>query len=226
MSAVHDRRAAKTQAQSAIDAASEALARGAISDREWYRVVTDALAEAYLAESDPRWQSGFDGDPELWREARAFLLDAIPNSGSFLDVGAATGHLIECLAIWGRERNIELNVFGLELSPRLAAEARRRLPAVADHIYTGNVIDWQPLRRFTYVRTGLEYVPRAQAPALIRRLLDRAVEPHGRLLVGPVNSDQCTETIAAFRAAGATADEISAVDRNDKKRFVFWTTAD
>jgi hypothetical protein len=27
------------------------------------------------------------------REARAFLLDAVPHTGSFLDVGAANGHL-------------------------------------------------------------------------------------------------------------------------------------
>jgi len=114
--------------QALIDAASDVLAHGNISQSEWYRAGSDALADAYLAESDPRWQSGFDGDPELWRQARAFVLDALPHSGSFLDLGAATGHLIERLPVWARKRGITLEVFGLELSPRLAVEACRRLP--------------------------------------------------------------------------------------------------
>jgi hypothetical protein len=225
MTEAHDRSAAKARAQSAIEAASKALARGALAQSEWHRAVTDALAEAYLAENDPRWQSGFDGDPEMWREARAFLLDVVPHSGSFLDVGAANGHLIECLALWARDRGIDLDLFGLELNPRLAAAGRSRLPALAHHIYTGNVMDWSPPRRFTYVRTGLEYVPTNQAPALVKRLRDVFLEPGGRLLVGPINVDQRAETVAVFRAAGASQDEVSAVDRNGKTRLVIWTTA-
>ena len=225
MSEPHDRSSAKARAQRAIDSASAALGRGEVTQSEWHCAVTGALAEAYLAESDPRWQSGFDGDPELWREARGFLLDAVPHSGSFLDVGAANGHLIECLVLWGRERRLELDVFGLELNPALAAEARRRLPALADRIHTGNVVDWTPPRRFTYVRTGLEYVPADQASTLVSRLLDLFVAPGGRLLVGPINDDQRGETSAAFRAAGLAPNQVSATDRNGKPRFVIWTTA-
>jgi SAM-dependent methyltransferase len=224
MSEGDDRLAAKARAQAAIDAASSALARGALTQSEWHRATTDALAEAYLAESDPRWQSGFDGDAELWRQARSFILDAVPHSGSFLDIGAATGHLIECLAVWARDRGIHLDLFGLELNPQLAAEARRRLPAFADHIYIGNVIDWPPPRRFDYVRTGLEYVPTTQAAALVTRLLDVSLEPGGRLLVGPINVDQRAETTMALRAAGASPNEVSATDRNGKTRLIIWTT--
>ena len=220
MTGAHDRAATKARAQSAIDAASSAFACGALTQAEWHRAVTDALSEAYLSESDPRWQSGFDGDPELWREAREFLLDAVPHSGSFLDVGAANGHLIECLVSWARQRGVELDVFGLELNPDLAAEARRRLPALADHIYTGNVVDWPPARRFTYVRTGLEYVPAAQATSLVDRLLNEFVEPGGRLLVGPINADQRMDTVSVFRASGAQLQEVCATDRNGKTRFV------
>ena len=224
MSEVHDRSAAKARAQAAIDAATAALARDELTQSGWHRAVTDALADAYLAESDPRWQSGFDGDPELWREARAFLLDAIPNSGTFLDVGAANGHLIECLAMWARARGVELEVFGLELNPSLAAEARRRLPALADRIYVGNVVDWQPPLRFDYVRTGLEYVSASHVSALIRRLLNVVVAPGNRLLVGPINADQRDETITAFHAAGSFPNEISATDREGKTRFVIWAS--
>jgi hypothetical protein len=225
LSDAHDRRAAKARAQAAIDAASEALAQGSITQGDWHRVVTDALADAYLAESDPRWQSGFDGDSELWRHARDFILDAVPHAGSFLDIGAANGHLIECLAVWARERGVELDLFGLELNPRLATAARQRLPVLAHKIYTGNVVDWQPPRRFTYVRTGLEYVPDAHAPGLIARLRQDFLERRGRLLIGPVNDDQRGAAAAAVGAAGATPNEVSAVDRNQKRRFVLWTEA-
>ena len=225
MSDAHHRPAAKARAQAAIDAASEALAQGSVTPNEWYRAVTDTLADAYLAESDPRWQSGFDGDAELWRQARAFILDAVPRAGSFLDIGAANGHLIECLAVWARERGVELDVFGLELNSRLASAARQRLPVLAHKIYTGNVVDWLPPRRFTYVRTGLEYVPSSEAPFLIARLRRDFIERGGRLLIGPVNDDERAAATTAVRAAGAVPNEVSAVDRNRKSRFVLWTEA-
>jgi hypothetical protein len=225
MSAAHDRQSAKARAQTAIDAASAALSCGELTEEQWQRAVSDALAEAYLAESDPRWQSGFDGDAELWHEARGLVLDAVPASGSFLDVGAANGHLIECLARWAPEKGIELDLAGLELNPALAAEARRRLPSLAHQIYTGNVVRWEPPHRFTYVRTGLEYVPRGRASALIDRIRKRFLEASGRLLVGPVNTEQRADTIAAFRATGAPTNDVSATDRNGKTRFVIWTFA-
>lgn len=66
---------------------------------------------------------------------------------------------MEGLDAWARERGLELTLYGLELNAALADAARRRLPAWAGRIYTGNVSDWLPTRRFDYVRTGLEYVP-------------------------------------------------------------------
>ena len=132
---------------------------------------------------------------------------------------------MECLQIWARERGVDLDLSGLELNPQLAAAARMRLPALAHHIYTGNVIDWSPPERFTYVRTGLEYVPASQASTLVARLLDDVVAPGGRLLVGPINVDQRAETVAVFEAAGAKPSEVSAVDRNGKTRLVIWAPA-
>jgi len=86
-------------------------------------------------------------------------------------------------------------------------------------------MDWSPPQRFTYVRTGLEYVPANQASTLVTRLLDDVVAPGGRLLVGPINVDQRAETIAAFDAAGAIPSEVAAVDRNGKTRLVIWAPA-
>jgi len=223
----HARSQAKSAAQAGIDAATTALAAGAITEAEWQRRVTDAFASAFLREDDPRWQSGFDGDAELWRQARSLVLDAIPRDGSLLDVGCASGHLMECLAGWGEERGLALTVYGLELNPALAAAARRRLPAWADHIYTGNVVDWQPPQRFTYVRTGLEYVAAGREPALIDRLLRDVVAPGGRLIVGPVYEADVPVTVAAFIAAGLPEPDIAfATDRYGKVRVVIWVQKD
>jgi SAM-dependent methyltransferase len=214
---------AKRQAQAAIDAASRDFAAGAIDEPTWQRHISDALAAAYLGEDDPRWQSGFDGDPNLWREARAFILDAMPSDGSFLDVGCANGYLLECIAMWAVERGLELSLHGLELSPDLADEARRRLPEMSDRIHTGNASDWTPPRRFTYVRTGLEYVPAGREPALVARLLGDVVEPGGRLIAGPIAGDQLPATLGAFTAAGVHDPHlVSATDRNGKTRYVVW----
>jgi len=219
------RSAAKASAQAAIDSASDAVARGVITSVEWQHRVTDALARAYLGESDPRWQSGFDGDATLWREARELVLDAIPADGSLLDVGCANGHLLECLAAWSNERGRRLTLSGLELNPALADAARRRLPQLANRIFTGNVSDWSPPHRFTYVRTGLEYVPAGDESALIARLLQYVVDDGGRLLIGPVNEDTLRHTVEAARAGGATETGVaSATDHRGKTRYVVWST--
>jgi SAM-dependent methyltransferase len=214
---------AKLKARAAIDAASSDYAAGTIDEATWQRRVADALATGYLGDADPRWQSGFDGDPDLWREARSIILDAVPADGSFLDVGCANGHLLECLATWAAERGLRLSLHGLELSGQLAEEARRRLPALSDRIYTGNASDWMPPHRFTYVRAGLEYVPAGREPALVARLLRDVVEPGGRLIAGPVAEDTLSATLGAFTKAGVLDPKvIFATDRNGKTRYAVW----
>lgn len=222
-----DQRAAeKARAQAAMDAASAELARGAIGEAEWQRRTAAALASSYLRGDDPRWQSGFDGDAELWRQARSLVLDAVPGDGSLLDVGCANGHLMECLHAWARERGIRLTLYGLELDPALADAARRRLPRWADRIYTGNVSDWVPPRRFTYVRTGLEYVAPESRAALLVRLLRHLVQPGGRVLVGPVYHADVEPTLRVFADAGVPAPGVvTATDRNGKPRSVVWAAA-
>jgi SAM-dependent methyltransferase len=215
------RRLAKANAQAAIDAASEALADGLIDRTAWHERVTCALAAAYLADDDPRWQSGFDGDATAWREARELILEAVSGDGTFLDVGCATGHLMECLAAWGLERGQHLAMYGLELNADLARAARRRLPAGADRIHVGNAVDWEPPMRFTYVRTGLEYVPAPRQTLLAARLLRDVVEPGGRLIIGPVPAADLANVLAVLDAAGrASPAVVQATDRGGKTRCV------
>lgn len=93
----------RTFTQGLIEAATERFDRQAITCAEWQEQVSAALADAYLADDDPRWQSGFDGDERSWREARSLVLLAAPTSGTFLDVGCANGYLLQSLASWAPE---------------------------------------------------------------------------------------------------------------------------
>lgn len=216
---------AKIHAQRMIDAAADDLARGVVDDQGWSRRVADALSSAYLLEDDPRWQSGFDGDSRLWREARELILAPINRDGTFLDIGCATGYLMECLQTWAQERQRSLMMYGLELSPALVAAARKRAPELASRIFEGNVLDWAPPHRFTFVHTGLEYVPAHRQSWLVRRLLDEFLEPGGRLIAGPVTRAELAASRDAFGGAGASAELVEHTDHNGKTRYVLWCSS-
>ena len=147
-----------------------------------------ALEEAYLASDDPIVQSGFHGGPERWRREREPILDAVEGNGAFLDVGCANGYLLESLVKWGRERGLALTPYGVDIGARLIELARKRLPQFASHFYVANAWEWRPPRQFRYVYTLADCVPESTLEAYVRRLLERAVEPAGRLIVGAYGS--------------------------------------
>src|SRR5262245_20232714 len=97
---------------------------------------------------------------------------------------------MESLARWGAAKNLVIEPYGLDISPELAELARTRLPHWRDRIYVGNALDWTPPRRFDFVRTGLEYVPRRRQRDLVQHLLDVAVADSGRLIVGVNNEER------------------------------------
>jgi trans-aconitate methyltransferase len=127
------------------------------------------------------------------------VAEALDRPGTFLDVGCANGLLMDSVHRW---RGVE--PYGLDIAPELAELARRRYPHWADRIWVGNALDWQPPRRFTYARTGLEYVPPPRRPQLIARLLGLC----DRLIVGKFNEEVEHRTLEAevagwgFRIAG------------------------
>lgn len=147
-----------------------------------------ALEEAYLQSDDPIRQSGFGGGAERWRAERSPILEAMDRDGGLLDIGCANGYLAECLAEWAGERGVRLTPHGIDVGPRLVAEAKRRLPAFADNFHVANGWDWQPGRRFGYVYTLSDCVPPEMLAEYVERLLDRLVEPGGRLIVGSYGS--------------------------------------
>jgi SAM-dependent methyltransferase len=137
----------------------------------------------YLCGANPRQQSGFGRDAADWKRYRIGIVDPIAKSGSFLDIGCATGLLMESVVVWAGELGVELEPYGLDISERLAELARRRLPKWKDRIFVGNALFWEPPWQFDFVRTELVYVPRTRRREYVERLLDRIVAPGGRLIV-------------------------------------------
>ncbi|MBI2502638.1 MAG: class I SAM-dependent methyltransferase [Candidatus Latescibacteria bacterium] len=175
---------AKNRGYKLLEESEAALAAGQIDEAGWYQRGMAVITPAYLAGDNPRSQSGHSGDEAHWRQARSLVAEAMDRDGAFLDVGCASGHLMECVQLWAGERGVRIEPYGLDIAPELAALARSRLPQWAERIWVGNAIAWVPPRRFDFVRTGLEYVPRRRQPNLVRRLLDEMVAPGGRLIIG------------------------------------------
>ena len=163
------------------------LERGEIDEDGWHREWQALLVPGYLEAETPWGQSGKTGTAEDWEWSRSHVANAIDRPGTFLDVGCANGYLMECLPRWAAHA---LEPYGLEIAPELAELARARLPAWADRIFAGNALTWQPPRRFTYVRTGLDYVPRHRRRELVERLLEHCE----RLVVGVFNEHERERT--------------------------------
>ncbi len=180
---------AKNRAWPLLERLNAALEAGAINEAQWYEQIAAVIVPAYLAGEDPRAQSGSSGDDEDWTYKRSLIAEAIDRDGSFLDVGCASGYLMETLTQWCRGRGHTIEPYGLDISPALADLARRRLPHWADRIFAGNAIDWMPPHRFTFVRTGLEYVPPRRQRALVEHLLGEVVAPGGRLIIGAYSEE-------------------------------------
>lgn len=164
------------------------LERGEIDEEAWHQAVQSLVVPAYLAADTPWGQSGKSGTAEDWEWSRSLVADAIDHDGSFLDIGCANGFLMECLGRW---TTFDVEPYGLEISPEIAALARRRLPEWADRIFVGNALNWDFPREFTYVRTGLDYVPPARRHDLVERLLGSCE----RLIVGAFNEHDSERTI-------------------------------
>src|SRR5687767_1957999 len=91
---------AKNRARALLEHVEAALASGEIDEEGWYREVQAAITPFYLAADNPRAQSGNSGDDVHWTQARGLIADAIDRDGAFLDVGCASGYLMECMERW------------------------------------------------------------------------------------------------------------------------------
>ena len=209
-----------------VAAVEEAFVRGDLDEDGWHEAMKDLIVPAYLAGDNPRAQSGYSGDAKRWEGARRLLLDAVEGDCSFLDVGCANGHLMECLAEWAAADEVRLEPWGLEISPELAALARERLPRWSDRIFVGNALEWVGPQRFDVVRTSVDYVPAARRRQLLTHLLEHVVAPGGRLVVGVFSEETerraLEEEVAAMGYASAGRTERSHPDTHRLVRRAFW----
>jgi SAM-dependent methyltransferase len=184
--------------QDEVSELAEARSRGEIDDDRWFASMAGIFETAYLSGDNPRAQSGFGGDEVRWHAGRRPIAEAIDRDGTFLDIGCASGYLLESIVRWAPHR---VEPYGLELTPALAELARRRLPEWADRIFIGNALTWRPPLRFDFVRTELVYVPAGRRLALVRHLLDDVVAPGGRLILcgyGSPRSAVLADPVNAF----------------------------
>jgi len=193
----------KERAWREVAAIDRDLAEGRIDGEGWFAAMRALTTPAYLGGANPRAQSGHSGDAEHWRRARSLVVEAFNRNGTFLDVGCANGHLMETVREWASERGLDIEPYGLDIAPELVALARRRLPEWRDRIWEGNALSWSPPRRFTFVRTSLDYVPAGHRGELVAHLLDAATAH--RLLIGPATEEHAAREIEETLAAAGIA---------------------
>ena len=152
-------------------------------DPDFFDRQRSVLENAYLAGTNPRQQSGFARDESAWERFRRPVVAPVHRDGTYLDIGCASGLLMECVVRWAAEDGHGIEPYGLDFSEKLAELARQRLPAWRDRIHTGNAMSWEPPMKFDYVRTELMYVPEERRREFAERLLERFVAPGGRLIV-------------------------------------------
>ena len=171
---------------SARGPAMERLARLAAdaSRVEYFAALRAAIAEHYLAEpGNPYRESGRSSGAERWDETRRCIAEAVDRDGSFMDVGCANGLLLETVSRWCLEKNVAITPHGIDFVPELVSLARARHPAHRDSFEVANAWDWEPRRRYDYVRIGIEIVRPADRADFVRRALARSVADDGRLIV-------------------------------------------
>jgi len=165
---------------------------------EYFRVLRDAVVEFYLAApGNPYQQSGRSSGARRWEETRRVFVTALHHGGDFIDIGCANGLLLEALIPWAREEGFSIRPHGIDLVAELVELARERFPDHRDSFNVANALYWAPTRTYDFVRTNLEYVPKADWLPYVRGQY-AAVAPAGRLIVSHYrNVDEPEVDVAA-----------------------------
>jgi hypothetical protein len=212
-----------------VAAINEALAEERIDEDGWHAAMAALIKPRYLAADNPYAQAGHSGNAETWEASRGFIADALHRDGAFLDVGCASGILMESVRRWGASKNLTIEPHGLDIVPEFVQRARQRLPQWADRIHIGNIRTWQPPdRRYDFVLIRPDYAPAGRRVELVRHIIDRVLVSNGRVIVfvGAEEKElrRVESTIApAFPVHGRV--EIPHSGDNRLMRRLFWIDA-
>jgi hypothetical protein len=183
---------------SAAGVASATITKHQMDQPAWNERTRQLLEESYLRARTGPGDSGCGRDELGWERRRRPLVEAFDRGGAWLDVGCANGYLLETLPTWVARRGFRLDPFGLELIPSVADLARTRLPHLAERIYTGDVMAWEPPQRWSFVTVLTDAVPPGGLAGLVHRLLERFAEQGGRVIVSSYGSSKRGEPAEAL----------------------------
>jgi hypothetical protein len=185
----------------------------------WDERTAALLEDAYVAAgAGPQGSGSTSASEGDWRAKRQHLAIAMDVDGSWLDVGCANGHLLVTLPAWAAERGVSIRPHGLELLPSVASLARALHPEIADRIWTGSVMTWEPPLRFRYVTALTDLVPPDGLAKLVDRLLHSYVEPGGRLILSSYGNgaEPPRRFFDELLALGFQLDGIIRIDRPER----------
>jgi SAM-dependent methyltransferase len=210
-----------------VAAINQALAEGRIDEDGWHAAMAALIKPAYLAAENPYGQAGHGGDAATWEVSRGFIAEALHKSGTFLDVGCASGILMESVRRWGAAKNLDIEPYGLDIVPEFVEGARRRLPQWADRVHLGNIRTWQPAgERFDYVLLRPIYAPPGRRGDMVGHVIDHVLKPGGRLVVFVGTEEvELRSAEASITAHGFTVHGRVEVPHNKDSRVVrrlFW----
>lgn len=195
---------AKNRAYQFVEEQQQALDAGILTEAQWFAIHNEFFTRHYLATDDPRAQSGHGGGEANYRYSRMLLLEAIHQSGTFLDVGCANGYLMESLHKWLQGSGLAVEFYGLDISEGLLALAKQRLPHWQDRFFLGNALYWQPSAKYDFVYLmGIEFVPVGRQAEFIDHVLTHYVKAGGRFIFGPTTEERDLRVMEEqFRAWG------------------------
>ncbi len=107
----------------------------------------------------------------------------------------------------GAERDVLVEPYGVDISPRIVALARHRLPRWADRIHAADVTAWSPPRHFDVIQAGLDEVPLPRRRELVERLLS-FLSPGGRLVFRSGRAGGADDVVTRLAEVGLRPDGV------------------
>jgi SAM-dependent methyltransferase len=214
----------KERAWREIEAIDQDLDEARIDENKWHAARAELIKTAYLSADNPYAQAGHSGNAETWQASRGFIAEALHRDGSFLDVGCASGILMESVQRWGAEKNLAIEPYGLEIIPELAELARSRLTHWAERIYVGNIRSWRPVgERFDFVFVRPEYAPVTRRTEMIAHILEYVLHRNGRLIVF-VGTEETSRSVESSLSGLAVSGRAEVPHPKDSRlmRRLFW----